>query len=151
MEDVRWYERLISDFAEERWRAKQISRELQEYRNDLHLQWNDEASRELNGRYLNPHEDESNEMFQALQEQIVVLNQICQLLESIYKKSIEVNQLSLEISIILLDAINEINRAYSHYDVYKNNYSIAKSILPKIYDSIDNANCMEKNRVHPTI
>ena len=47
------------------WFIQQCSRELQNFRSDIRSSWEDEASKELNSRYLNPHEDDNQEMIRT--------------------------------------------------------------------------------------
>jgi uncharacterized membrane protein YgaE (UPF0421/DUF939 family) len=142
MEDVRWFKKLLSNFSDDIWRMSQISRELQEYRKAIQFQWDDEASRELNTRYSNPHEEDDKKMMEMLHAQEKKLDRLNTHLISLYEILIKLNLLSSEVERLLGKVKNEMNRAYANYDVYKENHSMSKSQLPKVYDLIAKANSM---------
>ncbi|MCK5019497.1 MAG: hypothetical protein KAS32_20730 [Candidatus Peribacteraceae bacterium] len=144
MEDVRWFKKILSNLTDVVWRMGQISRELQDYRNDIQYQWEDEASRELNNRYSNPQEDESKKMLKMLHFQVEKLDLLSTHLTSVYEILIKVNSLSSEVERLLERVKNEMDRAYANYGNYKENYSISKNLLPKVYDLIGKANSMAR-------
>jgi hypothetical protein len=54
---------------EEVWRLAQQFRVLKELRANITGSWDDEQLRDMAGRYLNPHEEESDQLIQAFQAQ----------------------------------------------------------------------------------
>src|SRR4051794_7183658 len=52
------------------WLLEQQSRALQECRRDLAWVWNDEAARELNRRYLDPHAADDGQLHRALHQEL---------------------------------------------------------------------------------
>lgn len=62
------------------WLLEQHSRSLQECRRDIAWVWDDEAARELNRRYLDPHTDDDEELRKSLHE---VIEQLSRLSEAI--------------------------------------------------------------------
>lgn len=55
------------------WSMIQESRVLQSYRNEIRGLWQDEAARDLTGRFLDPHENEDKRMLEALGQQNTAL------------------------------------------------------------------------------
>jgi len=49
---------------------------LQRFRNDISTKWNDAASRDINLRYLNPHEEDCEHMVNALMVQNEMLDNL---------------------------------------------------------------------------
>ncbi len=64
----------------------QKMRMLEEYRQDNRKRWDDEASRDLNRRYLNPHEEDLQQMLEFLYSQHNALTKADEQLDSAYKR-----------------------------------------------------------------
>ncbi|ETR65830.1 MAG: hypothetical protein OMM_13652 [Candidatus Magnetoglobus multicellularis str. Araruama] len=62
MENLNWFTNQLSSFENEIWYANQHSRRLQDFRDKLRVKWADNASKELNKRYFNPHEQDLSKM-----------------------------------------------------------------------------------------
>ncbi len=140
MEDIRWFENVVKNSSDSLWRMGQISRVLQDYRKDIQYQWDDNASKELNLRYLNPHEDEDRKMMNLFQLHEEILKQLIHCISQIHEKFLELNQLWSDLERIKIKIRDEIKNAYANYDLYKENYSKSENLLPVIDDLIEKAN-----------
>lgn len=98
------------------WRSQQQSRTLQEFRKEIRFSWNDHAAKELNSRYLYPHEEEDLRLLEALGQQVRVLEEANEKLVKIREHVRTANQLSTKIADILQDVELDIEIAYQHYD-----------------------------------
>lgn len=142
MEDVRWFGKLLSKFDDEIWRMGQVFRQLQEYRKDIRRQWDDAASRKINSRYLNPHEEDTQKMIKDLIDQKQKLGEINKCLALVHDQGVQANIFSLEIESILCKAQDEIKRSYANYDIHREKYLASKNKLPKVYELINKADSM---------
>ncbi|MBW4635881.1 MAG: hypothetical protein KME30_29575 [Iphinoe sp. HA4291-MV1] len=140
MKEATWYEKQLIQMVETLWYLQQRSRTLQEYRLDNHRRWDDEASRELNSRYFNPHEEDSQQILRSLQQQHDTLNEAHTRLVSAAHLALEANQLSQEISQLLDITQRELQKSYIDYDVYRENHAAAQTLLPGIHALIFQAN-----------
>ncbi len=140
MEEAIWYEKQLEQMAETLWYLQQRSRTLQEYRLDNHRRWDDEASKELNSRYFNPHEEDSQQILRSLQQQHTTLKHAHTRLVLAANLALEANKLSAEISHLLDITRQELQKSYRNYDVYLENHAVAKALLPNIHALISQAN-----------
>jgi hypothetical protein len=122
------------------WAITQESRVLQELRKDIRGIWDDEAARELNSQYLNPHESEDSQMLDGLNQQQDALNLSKEKLESAETSLCQAEEISVDIVDVLESTEKEINNAYSYHDTYIQYHSEAKSIFPAVYKLINQAN-----------
>jgi hypothetical protein len=146
MQDVQAFNHLLDKLENFLWNLRKVSENLQEFRRDIQFQWNDEASRELNTRCLNPQEEDDIAMMGMLVEQQTKLIQLSELLATIYLKLEQADQLSLEISRLLQQAQLEIDRAYSYYDQFIEHHTAARDLLPRAHLSMEQANSIKQLR-----
>lgn len=140
MEETTWYAKQRSQMEETLWYMEQRSRSLKDYRKDRQRQWDDQASRDINRRYLNPHEEDTQQMLQLLKQQQTLLKQADRQIESARDCRVKIEKLSEEIERLLQFTQQDIQRTYSDYYVYLDNHLEAKSLLPKIRKLIHQAN-----------
>lgn len=140
MQDSAWYQKQLEEMEETLSDTQQPFRTLQDERKDIRNIWNDRAADDISSRYLNPHEESSDQILQQLQEQQRVLQQLHRLLTSATSQTVEVNKLSEEIVRLLKITQQELQPSYSNYDVYFDNNSEASSLLPKVDELIRQAN-----------
>lgn len=127
MEDALWY-------------MQQQSRVLQEFRKGIQRLWNDEASRTVNTKYLNPHEADDGIMLAEMQSQSQNLQEAKAKLQSADQHALEANRLSSEVGEYLTYCQQEVHTAYQYYEQYRDHHSRARTLLPQIEDAIDKAN-----------
>lgn len=140
MNEAGWYQKQLEQMREALWQMQQRFRTLQDYRKDKQGLWNDNAAYEINGRYLNPHEESCEQILQALQQQHAVLQQAHTLLASAESHTVEINKLSEKIVRLLQITQQELQPSYSNYEVFFNYHSEAKSGLTEVYQLINQAN-----------
>ena len=140
MEGTTWYAKQRSQMEETLWYMEQQSRSLKDYRKNKQRQWDDQAARDINRRYLNPHEEDTQQMLQLLKQQQTLLKQADSQIESARDCRVKIEKLSEEIERLLQSTQQDIQRTYSDYHVYLDNHLEAKSLLPKIRELIHQAN-----------
>ena len=122
------------------WSINQQSRVLQNLRRDIRLVWEDEAARELNGRYLNPHEADDLSMREQMKEQVELVKQA----HSQVRQAEEFGQQAEDFSKTVCErtqfARQDLDNAYSDYDLYVQYNSDARSKFPVIQQLINRAN-----------
>lgn len=94
------YTKELNQFEQNVWYFKQYSRILQEYRDEIAIGWDDNASKEINGQYLHPHKDDTervlinfNDQLEKLFEMNTYLNFISSDLNNTYRLSQEIQKL----------------------------------------------------------
>lgn len=122
------------------WSLAQQSRCLQEMRMDIRGFWNDEAARDLNGRYLDPHEIDSQQMLSALEQQKNAIEQAGVKLETAQTYQRQADECAMVVMDKLKFVEQDVTSAFSVYDLYVKYDSDARSKLPRVYELIYNAN-----------
>jgi len=140
MEESIWYEKQRSQMEESLWYLKQRHRNLQDYRQTNERLWDDQASSYINGRYLNPHQEDSEKMSQLLQQQHQVLQQTDTSMNLANNYAQEIKKLSAEIERLMDFARQDLQRSYHNYQYYLENNLTAKAELPIIANLINQAN-----------
>jgi len=122
------------------WSLSQQSRGLQNVRKDIGHVWDDEASREINSRYLNPHEQDDGRMQTAMNEQRELLNQAGRKLESTKELARQIEECAAMVAEKLRFAEHDMDNAYSNYDLYVQYNAEARSKFPLVQELISHAN-----------
>lgn len=122
------------------WKMAQQSRVLQELRRDIQSVWDDEAAREINNRYLDPHQYDDQQMLAALNEQKNILDQATLKLVSVHTHALRANQLAEEVTEKLRLTEQDVKNAHSSYDLYIHYNSDAQSRIPLVRRLISQAN-----------
>jgi hypothetical protein len=129
-----------SALEEPLWLLSQQSRALQDLRKDIMHVWDDEAAREINGRYFNPHEKDDSKLKAALNEQRELLEQADRSLESAKDIAQVVDECAAVVMEKLQFAEQDMDSAYSNYDLYLQYNSEARSKFPLVQELIIHAN-----------
>src|SRR5689334_22983042 len=122
------------------WSLSQQSRVLQELRKEKRGVWNDEAAREINSRYMDPHEIDSQQMLAALERQQTVLDQADAKLEAAQADAQRADDYAAVVMDKLKFVEQDMTDAFSHYDLFVRYDSDARSKLPRVYELIQHAN-----------
>jgi hypothetical protein len=122
------------------WSLSQQSRVLQDLRKDKRGVWNDEAAREINSRYLNPHEIDSQQMLAALEQQKRALDQTDARLGAAQADAQQADAYAMVVIDKLKFVEQDITNAFSLYDLFVQYNSDARSKLPRVYELIHYAN-----------
>jgi hypothetical protein len=122
------------------WYTKQQSRLLQEFRQEIQGFWDDEAARDINMRYLNPHQDDDKGMMDGFQGQSNALEEAKVKLSSANEHALQATKLSQEVAELLESTQQEVDIAHQFEEQYQEHHSIARSLLPQIAQSITLAN-----------
>lgn len=122
------------------WRLTQQSRTLQDFRRDISGLWNDTVARELNSRYLNPHEEDDQQIIKALRFAHEALEQAKEKIRIASEHAKEAAELSAKVVESLEFTQQELSNAYRSYDLYVHYHAEARSHLPLVQQYIDKAN-----------
>jgi hypothetical protein len=122
------------------WSVSQQSRVLQDLRRDIRIVWDDEAAREINGRYLNSHETDDLSMREEMKEQAELLSEAGIKLEAASEFGKQVEDFSKIVSERMQFARQDLDNAYNNYDLFVQYNSDARSKFPIIQQFIDRAN-----------
>ena len=122
------------------WSMTQESRTLQDLRKDIRGIWQDEAARELNGRYLDPHETEDQQMLAGLNRQKDALDQSRVELASAENSARQVEEYGTFVDEGLKSIEQKLQNLYENYETYTRYHPQARSKLPEIKKLLDLAN-----------
>lgn len=103
------------------WLIKRLTYELQEYRQMYHGRWSDDASRTINNRFLDPHEEDSSQMLDNLQSHIQDLNEIDQYIDSLNDQVEKIRALSIMLEQYLSLALVDLDQASYSYGLFQRN------------------------------
>ncbi|HKY43771.1 MAG TPA: hypothetical protein VJM50_11830 [Pyrinomonadaceae bacterium] len=131
---------LLNSLDDAIWSLTQASRVLQELRRDISVVWEDEAAREINSRYLNPHEVDALSMRDEIQEQVELLKQADQKLHAAKEFRQEADNHAKTVVERNQFARQDLDNAYSSYDVFVQYNADARAKLPAIHQLINRAN-----------
>jgi hypothetical protein len=126
--------------SEELWRLGQQSRVLQEFRANTRRVWNDQAAKDINGKYLEPHKDESSKMQKHLGEQRSALDQATAHIESAEGIGQKAAKCSTQTEQFLREAKEHTQSAYGHYEVCRRLQDDAKKRCDEVAALILEAN-----------
>ncbi len=129
-----------TNMEEALWSMSQRSRMLQELRQDVRHVWDDEAAREINSRYLNPHETDNLRMSRALNEQNEQLQAAERHLELAGSLELKIDECAAIVGEKLRFAEQDIDSSYSNYDQYVHYNAEARSKFPLVQQLIGRAN-----------
>lgn len=127
-------------FNDALWRMSQQSRRLQELRREIEGIWDDNAARELNTRYLHPHQEDDLQMGLSYREQQDKLGQAQLKVTAAQEHEASVERLSSQITDTLDIAEEEMQNAHRGYDLYLSYQAESRSQLPLVQDYIRRAN-----------
>lgn len=140
MEEETWFTKQKSQMDDEFWKLKQRARLLQDCRKELRGIWQDDAAFEINKRYFQPHEEDSQELFSKLSQQLEALQNADEELAKASHHGVEVNKLLEDAEKFREFAQQDIKRAYSAYSTFQDQNSAARADLPAISQLINQAN-----------
>ena len=109
--DNQSYQRELVAFEQDIWRLSQFSRSLQEFREEISQGWDDNASREINGKYLGIHREENEKIIENLNSQHKYLGELNSQLAEINKYEEEINTLSRNVNILFQQSENYIQNS----------------------------------------
>jgi hypothetical protein len=122
------------------WLMSQQSRVLQDLRKDVGRVWDDEAAREINSRFLNPHEEDDVRMRGGMSEQRSRLERVGRELEAAEVCAQQVNECAAAVAERLRFAEQDMDSAYSNFDLYVHYNAEANSKFPAVRELIRRAN-----------
>jgi methyl-accepting chemotaxis protein len=122
------------------WRITRQSRDLQELRMEIHAVWDDGAAREINGRYLNVHAEESEQVHRALEQQHLALQEVKAKLLEVNDLALRANELANQIEQTIQMVQQESKNAHASYEQCVENFAAARSLIPVVYKTIEEAN-----------
>jgi phosphoglycolate phosphatase-like HAD superfamily hydrolase len=125
---------------DELWYMQQQSRVLQEFRREIQGLWDDEAARELNLRFLNPHQNDDQQMLAGLVGQDNALDGAHQRLDAAQGLAVQVEKLSAETNEQLELCRQDVETCYQLYEQYREYHSGAHALFPTIEELINRAN-----------
>jgi hypothetical protein len=131
---------LLNSLDDAIWSITQEMRVVQDLRRDIRVVWEDEAAREINGRYLNLHDVDALSMRDEMQEQSELLKQADQKLHEAKEFRGQAENLSKTVAERSQFARQDLDNAYSSYDVFIQYNADARSKLPTIKQLINRAN-----------
>jgi hypothetical protein len=130
----------IEGMEEALWSMSQQSRVLQELRRDTRTVWDDEAARELSGRYFDPHEQDEQKMTLALRDQHASLEQCGLQLEASGEHGSKAAGHTAQVAEWLGHTQRDLDSSYGIYDLFVRYNNDARSKLPGIQSLLDSAN-----------
>ncbi|MFL6255145.1 MAG: hypothetical protein ACJ74T_08975 [Pyrinomonadaceae bacterium] len=122
------------------WLLSQQARSLQDLRKDIGHVWDDEAARAINSRYLTPHEQDDGELRDALKEQSRALESAAKELAAADGFARRADECGAVVAEKLRFAEQDMDNAFSNYDLYMRYNLDARSKFPVVSELIDHAN-----------
>lgn len=130
----------LKNLKNELWLLQQKYRDLQEYRSEIRVVWDDSAAREINNRYLNSHETDAGQTQIALSRQSSTLQQVDEKVDEVDREVHLAEKLSSEIAHNITKADEELRHVNKHLDLFAQYNSDALSAITSIHQLINSAN-----------
>jgi len=134
----------INQFDQNLWYFNQYSRVLQEYRDEIAIGWDDSASQEINGRYLNPHRDDSEKVQNNLKDQFAKLAEMNKLLSFISSDMDRTHKLSQEIEMLIKYCKKDIKKSFITLEVSKEKKLDSRTTLASARQLMCEANAFKR-------
>jgi hypothetical protein len=128
-------------FEDELWYLAQQSRVLQDFRLQIRTLWEDEAARDINMRYLSPHQDDNARMIESFQLQRQNLLYTEEKIALSEEHADEAEKYSTEVNLLIEYVDEDIHVAYQFNEQYKGHIAVANSLIPEVEELIESANC----------
>lgn len=122
------------------WRMRRHSQDLQELRGSIRGLWDDDAAREINSRYLNPHQEDTRRISTALLAQNDALEQSQAHVQAAVKHESQAKEFAVIVKQSLEFTAQESRQALNHHDQSLQQTAIGKELLPQISELIQSAN-----------
>lgn len=122
------------------WRMSRHSRDLQKLRGSIRSLWDDDAAREINGRYLNPHEEDAKRLTTTLRAQNDALEQSKAYVLAATEHEGKAKEFAVVVEQSLGFAAQESRQAQIHHDQSLQQAALGKELLPRIYELVQSAN-----------
>jgi len=129
---------------DELWNTHHQSRVLQELRQRIAPQWDDEAARDLNLRYLNPHAEEDGQMLEEFRHQIQALGACDQSMYVVGEHVLAVERLSVEILEQLGQSEQELMTHYQYIEHHAEAVELARTLFGDVKSRIAEASAICK-------
>jgi hypothetical protein len=118
----------------------QQSRRLQDLRHEIEGVWQDSAARDLNARYLQPHQNDDSQMLISYRQQSASLEQAEDNILAAHEHGNTAGQLTLQIEEMLQVSDEELRNAQRCLEMYSGHQSDARAQLPLVQKFIGRAN-----------
>lgn len=128
------------------WQLTRYAQDLQDYRSVLAGQWDDNASRDINGQYLNPYAEDETAMRIVLEKKQLAIGQLCEKLDTIEQINNQIKALSEEIHKLLIHCEEDLRKAVTNYEFSLNRQNEATIKIPETIALLNTAN---KNEFSP--
>lgn len=122
------------------WRMRRHSQDLQELRGSIRGLWDDDAAREINARFLNPHQEDARRISTALQAQNDALEQSKAHVQTAVEHEGKAKEFAVVVKRSLEYAAEETRRAQNHHDQSLQQAALGRDLLPQIHELIQSAN-----------
>lgn len=122
------------------WQLSRYAQDLQDYRAMLVGQWDDNAAREINGQYLNPHAEDEAAMRALLEKKQMAVQQLCDKLDDIERVNNQIKALSEEIQKLLIGCEEDLRKSVTNYDFSLNKRNEAETRMPQTIALLKTAN-----------
>jgi hypothetical protein len=127
VEDANWLRARLRQNDELLWRARQVARELSEYRQEIRLQWDDAAAKQARRQFLTPHEESESVLLAQLGAQQEALTRSLNELDGLYATAKEADRHSLRVDHLLDETRAELARAVDRLERFADASSRARA------------------------
>lgn len=122
------------------WKFARKNRDLRELRQDIAGIWRDAAARDINSRYLDPHESDSQEVQAALQKQYTYISEATKFRALTLEAERNALEFTDKMARSLRATEKEMALVFSSHEETQRLHGRAKDLLPQIEQLIQSAN-----------
>ncbi len=122
------------------WKFARKNRDLRELRQDIAGIWQDDAARDINSRYLNPHESDAEEVLEALQKQYTYITEAAKFRSLAREEERSAADFTDKMTRSLHATEKEMALVFSSHEETLRLHGKAQDLIPKIDQLIQSAN-----------
>lgn len=127
---------------DELWHLVQQSNRLQTFRQEIQARWADEAARQLNMRYLNPHEADSSSVIEYLVQHSSGLTEATAKLSTFRELSLHIETLMETLGSQVEYCEQDVVVFHQLHEQYREYHTGARALFPSIEELINRANAL---------
>ena len=135
-DEIQGFKKQLDGFDQEIWSMGMNVRALQEHRADFPSAWIDTAIETVNRRYLDPHEDDTQETLTTLKKQQTMLHNMVTRLEEVHQLAAEIRLLVVQVDALLEQARRDKESAGYNIELSLRSQGDARAFLTQAQEHI---------------
>ena len=122
------------------WKFSRQNRDLRDLRKDIRRIWDDDAARDINRRYLEPHDADAREVEASLRKQSIAISEAAALRRQAEEEARRATEFAANMNLSLSAVDRELPLLFSSFEEAKQLHGKGQDLIPIIDRFIQSAN-----------